>query len=316
MAKKYYAVKSGRKTGIFESWVETEKSVSGYPNAAYKSFSNLEDAKRFLSGGETSLENQISKISNSVDVFVDGSFSEEKSMYSYGIVFLKNDIVIDKMSGVGVDKELLPMRNVAGELEGAMQSISWAVSNKYDQIIVHYDYMGIEKWATGEWKANKIGTKAYKEFIQRHKNLISIKFVKVKAHSGVVFNEIVDKLASEAIRNDHDYLDSKSSYYDMVTKDEFNSDTNKKYLNLLERILSNNSTEKNIVTFKFGKLRLSTSQIDKFIKAAWKEEKRLIKEIDYFDAVFDSNRSILEWNVYDIKGEQFSFKLMVEGEMN
>ena len=30
MAKKYYAVKKGRKTGVFETWDECKQSVSGY----------------------------------------------------------------------------------------------------------------------------------------------------------------------------------------------------------------------------------------------------------------------------------------------
>ena len=35
---KYYAVKNGRQTGIFESWAECEEQVKGFSGAVYKSF--------------------------------------------------------------------------------------------------------------------------------------------------------------------------------------------------------------------------------------------------------------------------------------
>ena len=40
MAKKYYAVRSGRKTGVFLSWAECEEQVKGFSGAEYKSFTN------------------------------------------------------------------------------------------------------------------------------------------------------------------------------------------------------------------------------------------------------------------------------------
>ena len=48
MAKKYYAVKNGRKTGIFGSWAETEKQVKGFSGAIYKGFSTMKAAREFL----------------------------------------------------------------------------------------------------------------------------------------------------------------------------------------------------------------------------------------------------------------------------
>lgn len=45
---KYYAVKIGRKEGIFSSWDECKEQVHGYPGAVYKSFSTLEEAENFL----------------------------------------------------------------------------------------------------------------------------------------------------------------------------------------------------------------------------------------------------------------------------
>ena len=36
--KKFYAVRQGRKTGMFLTWDECKKQVMGYPGAIYKSF--------------------------------------------------------------------------------------------------------------------------------------------------------------------------------------------------------------------------------------------------------------------------------------
>lgn len=49
--KKYYAVKVGKRTGIFYSWPECEEAVKGYPGAQYKGFTSEDDAKAYLGGG-------------------------------------------------------------------------------------------------------------------------------------------------------------------------------------------------------------------------------------------------------------------------
>lgn len=45
---KYYAVKRGRKTGIFTDWLTTRKLVNHYSRPLFKRFSNYTDAKRYL----------------------------------------------------------------------------------------------------------------------------------------------------------------------------------------------------------------------------------------------------------------------------
>ena len=48
MAKKnYYAVKIGRKTGVFNNWADCAKSVNKYPGAVYQGFAKEEDARAF-----------------------------------------------------------------------------------------------------------------------------------------------------------------------------------------------------------------------------------------------------------------------------
>ena len=51
MAKKFYAVRKGRKTGIFTTWDECRAQVHGFPCAEYKSFPTMEGAKGFMELG-------------------------------------------------------------------------------------------------------------------------------------------------------------------------------------------------------------------------------------------------------------------------
>ena len=46
--KKYYAVKVGRATGIYNTWEACKKQVDGYGGAKYKSFPTLEEANEYL----------------------------------------------------------------------------------------------------------------------------------------------------------------------------------------------------------------------------------------------------------------------------
>ena len=91
------------------------------------------------------------------------------------------------------------MRNVAGEVLGSMAAVEKALELGIKSLDIYYDYMGIQMWATGEWKRNKAGTIAYYDYIQSVKDKIHLNFVKVKGHSGVEGNEEADRLAKQAV---------------------------------------------------------------------------------------------------------------------
>ena len=44
--RKFYVVWKGRKPGIYPSWEEAKRQVEGFPNARYRAFDSLEEARR------------------------------------------------------------------------------------------------------------------------------------------------------------------------------------------------------------------------------------------------------------------------------
>ena len=52
MTRKYYAVKKGRQTGIYTSWPECQKMVSGFPGAVYRSFVDRPAAENWLNSDQ------------------------------------------------------------------------------------------------------------------------------------------------------------------------------------------------------------------------------------------------------------------------
>lgn len=215
--KKFYAVKQGRKTGMFLTWDDCKKQVMGYPGAIYKSFGTEAEAKEYLGiggavAGESSLDSGISgaectaagrtqtgtPASDAVEIYVDGSYHAATKEFSYGMVVLidgREEKFSQKMS----DPELAQMRNVAGEIKGSEAAMQYALDHKIPSIIIYHDYQGIASWCNGDWKANKAGTIAYRDFYQKAKQKINIEFRKVKGHSNDKYNDMVDELAKEAL---------------------------------------------------------------------------------------------------------------------
>ena len=56
MAKKFYAVKRGRKTGLYTVWAECAAQVKGFQGAVYKGFMTEEEARAWLGGVDARAE--------------------------------------------------------------------------------------------------------------------------------------------------------------------------------------------------------------------------------------------------------------------
>lgn len=202
-AKKYYAVKAGRQTGLFTSWTDCKAQVEGYSGAIYKSFPTVQEAQQYLWGSQEQQQMQPEDVTQLADyemiAYVDGSYHSGKRMFAYGAVIFYQGAEYH-LKGSDDDSELVEMRNVAGEIRGAEQAMAFALEHQAQILHIYHDYEGIARWCTGEWQAKKIGTQQYRQTYQQTKQQgVKIHFHKVKGHSGNQYNELADRLAKAAL---------------------------------------------------------------------------------------------------------------------
>lgn len=233
----YYAVKIGENPGIYGSWTECEKQVKGYPNAQFKKWKTREEAEAYINGNSTStphgsgvsslglgsktpsfreekgkaelfpaqdgsltaIEELFQSTKTDCIAYVDGSFEKDSGVYGYGVVFIEKNGNIEEYFDSGREESYQSMRNVSGELLGALKATSLAVEKGYSSIAIFHDYQGIASWAKGEWKCNKEKTIEYREKMLEFQKKLKISFHKVQAHSGDHFNERADALAKQAV---------------------------------------------------------------------------------------------------------------------
>ncbi len=208
---KYYAVKNGRKIGIFTTWRECSSYVDGFSGAEYKSFSKKSEAQEYLGiekpkkptppEPNTKIGSPLPipfETSLSAAFYVDGSYNVKTGEYAFGAVLLK-DGELFTFSHKYSDPDAASMRNVAGEIAGALFAMRYAVRFSIRSIELFYDYAGIEKWAVGAWKANLEKTKEYVRLYKELSDKVTVKFSKVQVHSGDFYNDMADRLAKNEL---------------------------------------------------------------------------------------------------------------------
>lgn len=198
---KYYAVKVGKKIGIFETWPECQAAITGFKKPVFKSFLTKAEAECFLKGTDywQSVVEKDLKAGYLV-AFTDGSFSKELTKFSYGVHLILPNGQKQNISGCRADREFLKTANVAGEVFGVIEALKWAKENGFKKIKIYHDYLGLACWITSEWSACSKISLMYVEFWASVKPEFSeIKFQKVPSHSNISFNDVADKLAKEAL---------------------------------------------------------------------------------------------------------------------
>jgi ribonuclease HI len=127
------------------------------------------------------------------EIYVDGSFFNNAT--GFGVVILKDGEVVGELFGPVVDYSATDTRQVAGELFAVEEALRWCERNSIKDVAIYYDYLGIEKWATGAWKTNQSMTEGYGKFVRA--SGIRIRWNKVDSHTGNRWNDRADQLAKK-----------------------------------------------------------------------------------------------------------------------
>lgn len=134
-------------------------------------------------------------MSTELRAYVDGSYNKTTKQVGGGIVLITiTDLIVTDIIAEGIlcgdsntlltndpnDSEFISMHQIGGEINAALTAMQLA-SNMNLPITIFYDYLGIEKWATGKWKTNKFHTQLYKDLVDKLSKSITIDFIKVPA---------------------------------------------------------------------------------------------------------------------------------------
>lgn len=138
-----------------------------------------------------------------VQIYVDGSYNKDNNLTSGGVVILYNEKIYKKAFLVPTEED--HSWNIDGECNAVLEALRICagetdiegVKIMARDIVINYDYLGIEKWANQEWKVKskiaKLYVKEFNALVSKYK--FNITFNKVKAHTGDQYNEMADSLA-------------------------------------------------------------------------------------------------------------------------
>lgn len=219
MAKKFYAIQSGFdlknnkrvENIIVDTWPECLKYVKGVKGAKYKSFEDINDANAYLNEGNRMLKKSDENYpTDCLQAYVDGSYNSYDERYSYGVVIVKDNIVEYIESNAAKDTSEKNIRQIAGELQGAIKAVEYALKKGEKKLVLFHDYEGIAHHATGAWDRKEQSSMNYYTRMQELMNSgIEVIFVKVDSHTGDLFNELVDEKCKECLNINSDKVVEK-----------------------------------------------------------------------------------------------------------
>ncbi len=209
---KFYAVRKGRRPGVYTTWPACDEQVRGFPGALYKAFPTKAQALAFVGDGlagatvpppATSLPPTTSPpTTGTIHIWVDGSCLQHGSgrlRFGWAYVILDGERELHRASGHDVPVEARRHRNVAGEIQAVLQALEHCRERGITAATIHFDYAGLASWVEGTWKTRTSFTREYAERVRALG--MTLTWRKVQAHSGATYNELVDRLAKEAAQS-------------------------------------------------------------------------------------------------------------------
>lgn len=148
----YYAVRRGKKPGVYETWTECQEQTKGYKGCEFKKFSDETEAHRWVNG-ET-IEDMYNKVKapevGSANVFI--SASELDGNLSMSFIIQRSDGNDYEYSALCVDKEYIKEHRVVyAQICAILAGVKVAIETGYTSVKVCTNSELMIKWITGEY---------------------------------------------------------------------------------------------------------------------------------------------------------------------
>lgn len=206
----FYAVRVGRKPGIYATWAECETQVKGYPKAVFKKFGTQKEAAAFVENLDS-----VPPLPNgtSYEIWTDGS-ADLGSRVGYAWIVVKNGAIV-KEGGAkigGVVTQTNPLSAPQAELYAVIEGLRGfhefvKMESKLPNFTLYSDsHFMIESIndlgpirSEADWKDKAYATEliGLLAFIKAYRIQAAATFVHVYGHKNLKFNDYVDAKAKQ-----------------------------------------------------------------------------------------------------------------------
>ncbi len=217
--KKFYAIASGRKPGIYTNWPDAQAQVAGYPGAKFKGFPTRVEAEAWMENPQYSPKTEktgskakpantdTSRKADEVTIYTDGGARYNPGPGGYGIVQVYKGKRKELSGGfqhtTNNRMELMACIVALRELEYRDKQVTLFSDSSY---VVNGIVRGWAKnWRKRDWVKSDgkpaINPDLWAELLDLVEDL-DITFKWVKGHAGNPMNERCDELAVASARQD------------------------------------------------------------------------------------------------------------------
>jgi ribonuclease HI len=208
----FYAVRNGRKPGLYRTWDDCLDQIRGFPNNQFKKFFNKKDAENYVLNELIDIDYDNAYDDSVLNVYTDGASyhnGKEDAQASYGVYFGEDDP--RNKSGL-VDSMYENASNNRGELTGILRAIE--LISPDEEAVIHTDSMyGIK--CVSEYGMEMKKKKYPKDvpnidLIKKIRELLenkgNIRFHHLNSHTNKtdkhsIGNDMADKLATEVLKS-------------------------------------------------------------------------------------------------------------------
>lgn len=178
---KFYAVSRGRNPGIYDSWVECSKQISGRPNSLYKAFHSKETAEKWLKqNSEVVKVDQKAAFLNSIDrtdIYIEGLVGNRGCCYG---VLIADSSSPKELSGVidsslGKNGDYAKLYAIAVAILNTKEKINIFIGSQYlIDLLTKY----VNEWISNGWITSTGTPVPNRDLIEYIHNLLKVRDVK------------------------------------------------------------------------------------------------------------------------------------------